>query len=125
MSNTAKRPLIMAALKTVMINGVALVASRCYLPWDNRPTMEDVRETGPILLIEVVDGSIDDTESIGQWMHTVKINVGGVKAGTFDYPTTWELLQQASQALLASGTLGGLAQRIDVTGTSDHIAHFC
>lgn len=114
----AKRPIVMEAFKQVLVAGVPLASSRVYLPWDDIP---EIREVGSYLQIMIQPSEIDDTESIGTWMHRLPLVVSAIRAGAFDYPAVWEMLHQAAQALVAAGALGGLAQRVDVTGTGDEI----
>jgi len=114
----AKRPLVLAAFKAALVSGAPLATGGAFLPWDAMP---DAKEAGPLIQIEIVDSDMDDSECIGQWVHRIQVRIGAVVSGVFDYPAVWEILQQASQALAVSGTLGGLVQRIDITGAADSV----
>jgi hypothetical protein len=114
----AQRPLIMAALKQALVTGVTLVAGRVYLPWEAMP---DPREEGQLLQIDLGESEVDDSEVIGKWMHRVQVRLGCVRAGVFDYPAVWEVLNQVASTLLVSPPLGGTVWRVELTGCADSI----
>jgi hypothetical protein len=88
-----------------------------YLPWQEH----DARERDPYLLIDIDDTSVDTGEVIGQWVHTIGVKVLAVVQGQPDIQAAWDLLADASAAIQADTTLGGLCQRVDVTGAADAI----
>jgi hypothetical protein len=112
---STKRATILAALKTTLQAGVTAVSNRVYLPWDDQPETA----SNPLLQIEIADTVVDDSESIGQWLHTITLRIGAVKAGKFDYAATWDLLQAAATALAGSAIAD--AQRVDITGCADSV----
>jgi len=112
-----KRATILAALQTLLKTGVTGVSNRVYLPWDNQPDLADA----PLLQIEIADTTIDPDQIIGQWEHTVAVNIGAVKTGKFDYSATWDLLNAAASTIAANATLSGNANRIEITGAADSV----
>jgi len=112
---SAIRPVILAALKAVLVANVTAVNGRVYLPWDNQPDLADA----PLLQIEVDDAQIDDAESMGVWVHTLPVRIGAVKTGKFDYQTTWDLLATVTSTLLTTSVSG--CQRVDVSGSADSV----
>lgn len=113
---SATRPVILAALKTLLINGVTAVAGKVYLPWDNPPETS----SAPFLEIITQDSTIDQ-EIIGVWTHTIPIKIGCVQTGKFDYPTVWDILDTVASTIEASRTLSGSAVSINITGDEDSI----
>lgn len=113
----ATRPVILAALQTLLKSGVTAVSNRVYLPWDNPADIEDA----PMLQIAVEDGSVDPDVIIGQWEHTISIRIAAVVAGKFNYQTTWDILNAAATAINANPTLTGQVNRIEITGAGDSV----
>lgn len=113
---TAQRPIILAALQDALIDSVISVDGNVVLPWD---AQLDPREVGPIIQIQVLDGDVDNGEAIGQWLHRVPVRIGAVVAGAFDYAAAWEIVNDASAAIMADATLGGTAWRVEITGAAD------
>ena len=111
----AKRPLILTALKNRLIAGVPGVSGRVMLPWDKPLKTED----GPLLQIALGDSTINETEAIGQWLHTIPIKIGATVEGAFDYPAAWDLLENAAAALTLDYSLGGNCRRVLLTGGAD------
>lgn len=111
------RATILAALKTLLVNGVSAVAGKVYLPWDDQPELSNA----PLLQLEIADTTIDPDQIIGQWEHTVAVNIGAVKTGKFDYSTTWDILGAAAAAINSNPTLNGTVNRIEITGAADSV----
>lgn len=113
---STKRATILAALKAQLAADVSAVAGRVYLPWDSLPENDRM----PYLQIELLDAEVDDSESIGQWLHRIPMRVGLLMPGKFDHAATWEIMAAVAACLLLNGTIAG-AQRIDVTGCADSV----
>lgn len=118
MTTIAQRPLILAALQATLAAGVPLAAGRVYLPWD---TLPELREVGTLLQIDIGETEVDDLVILGRWQHLVHVRIGAIKAGVYDYPVVWQLLNAAAAAIAADPTLGGTCWRIDITGMADFI----
>lgn len=112
---TAKLPTILNALKALLSSGISSVTNCVYLPWDTVPDDKQL-----LLQIAVDDASIDDSESMGSWQHTLPVQIGAVHYGKFDYSATWEVLNSVTDLLRAT-TLANTVQRIDITGSGDSI----
>lgn len=113
---SATRPVIFAALKTLLKTEVTAVSNRVYLPWDDQPETS----AAPFLQIEVISSTVSEA-GIAFWDHTVTIAVGCVKTGKFDYQSTWDILSAASSTLAAHYTLGGVAINTIVSDPADEI----
>lgn len=114
----AQRPTIMTALKAALVAAVPALSGRVYLQWDDIP---DLRESGSMLVVEVLDAAIDDAVIINQWQHRIEVRIGAMIAGPFDYKAAWDTLAMVAAALNGS-TLGGTCWRVELTECSDFIS---
>lgn len=113
---SAQRPLIIAALDNLLA-GVDGFSGRVEFPWTDQLNAED----GPFLQVSPGNTTTSDGEVIGQWLHSIPLRIGLVMQGAFDYPAAWEMLAAVAAALSADYSLGGLCQRLTITGMDDSL----